>query len=55
MSVIIDGTNGISPANWTTAGRPSSPVAGQQGYNTTLNSFEIYSGVAWITITSQTY
>ena len=54
MSVIIDGTTGIQPATWTTAGRPSSPVAGQQGYNTTLNSFEVYSGISWTQLTSQT-
>ena len=55
MTVIIDGTYGISPAQWTTSGRPSSPALGQQGYNTTLNQTEVYSGLAWIAITTQTY
>lgn len=44
MSVIIDGTNSITPAQWTTAGRPSSLTVGQSGWNTTLSSFEIYVG-----------
>ena len=55
MGLTLDGTNGISPANWTTATRPASPVAGQQGYNTTTNCFEIWSGLAWVNVTTQTY
>ena len=31
--------------SWATAGRPSSPVAGQMGYNTTLGYIEWYSTV----------
>jgi hypothetical protein len=31
MTVILDGTNGITPAQWTTAGRPSSPTAKYSG------------------------
>jgi len=47
MTVIIDGTNGITPAQWTTAGRPSSPTVGQQGWNTTLVAYEIWNGSSW--------
>ena len=47
MTVIIDGTTGIVGATWTTANRPSSPVVGQRGFNTTLNGAEIYNGEQW--------
>ena len=43
MTVIIDGTNSITPAQWTTAGRPSSPSPGQFGYNTTFTSSGTYT------------
>jgi len=55
MTVILDGTQGITSSSWTTAGRPSSPSAGQQGYNTTLNQYEIWSGTNWVAITTQSY
>jgi hypothetical protein len=55
MPVILDGTLGISPAQWTTANRPPSPNLGQSGYNTTINGFEIWSGTAWQKITNQSY
>ena len=29
--------------SWTTATRPSSPVTGQMGYNTTTNQIEVYN------------
>jgi hypothetical protein len=48
MSIILNGTNGVTNASWTTAGRPSSPVAGQVGFNTTLNVMETYTGSAWV-------
>lgn len=47
MTVIIDGTTGIQGASWTTSGRPSSPVSGQQGYNSTLLAMEVYTGTQW--------
>lgn len=50
MSVIIDSTKGITQASWTTAGRPALPVAGQVGYNVTLNVVEQYNGSNWETI-----
>lgn len=47
MPHTINGTTGEVPASWTTAGRPSSPVAGQTGFNTTLLTLEVYSGSVW--------
>ena len=40
MSIVLDGTNGITQATWTTAGRPATPTTGQVGYTPSLNSFE---------------
>jgi len=34
--------------SWTTAGRPSSPLAGWIGYNTTLNQVEYWNGTSWV-------
>jgi hypothetical protein len=47
MTIILDPYTGISNATWTTAGRPSSPVAGQRGFNTTLGKMEAYVGTQW--------
>jgi hypothetical protein len=47
MAIILDGSLGESNASWTTAGRPSSPSAGQMGFNTTLGAIETYNGSAW--------
>ena len=52
MTVIIGGTTGIVPAQWTTAGRPSSPTVGQSGYNTTLGLNEYWNGSYWFTFNS---
>lgn len=35
---------------WTTATRPSPPVAGTMGFNQDLNSPEYYDGVSWINL-----
>jgi hypothetical protein len=43
----LDGSKGGTFPSWTTAGRPASPVAGQTGYNSTLNTLETYNGSAW--------
>jgi hypothetical protein len=47
---LVSLSNGLGIANqtWTTAGRPSSPVAGQQGYNTNFGQTEYWNGVAWV-------
>lgn len=50
MAITIDGTAGISYPTWTTAGRPSSPVLGQTGFNTTLTQLEVYNGSFWAAI-----
>jgi hypothetical protein len=52
MSVILDGTNGVTFPQWTTATRPATPNAGQTGYNTTYGGVEVYNGTtsAWDTI-----
>jgi hypothetical protein len=42
MSIVLSGTNGITNATWTTAGRPSAPSTGQMGYNTTIGAMEFY-------------
>lgn len=34
--------------SWTTSTRPSSPVAGQNGFNTTLGSAEYFTGSIWV-------
>lgn len=47
----LDQTNTILQT-WTTATRPTSPTAGQIGFNTTIPSFEWWSGAAWITPSS---
>ena len=54
MPVVISGTNGITNATWTTAGRPASPVTAQQGYNTTTGQLEIYNTVGgWVNAGTQ--
>ena len=53
MSIIFDGTKGITLPNWTTENRPASPSDGQFGFNTTLSVLEIYSSTSgqWSAIT----
>lgn len=50
MTMILDGTNGEVFPSWTTGTRPSSPVAGQVGWNTTIGSLENYNGSAWTAV-----
>ena len=47
MTIVIDETEGITSATWTTAGRPVTPTASQQGFNTDLAAQEIYDGSNW--------
>ena len=44
----LDSSRGLSIATWATAGRPSSPVQGQIGFNTTFKGVEVWNGLAWI-------
>jgi hypothetical protein len=55
MPVYIGGTSGIAPPSWDTAGRPSSPLNGQMGWNTTLGLLECWTGTTWTQVTSQLY
>lgn len=41
-------TRGIIPAHWTTVNRPTSPLTGEQGYNTTANKMEYWNNSIWI-------
>ena len=50
MTVIVDGTKGITPSSWTTAARPTSPSQGQFGLNTTTGNLEWYDATtsSWL-------
>ena len=50
MPIVLNGTTGIANATWTTGTRPSSPVAGQMGYNSTIGSPEWWDATTsnWI-------
>ena len=50
MTTTVDGSNGVTFASWTTAGRPTSPATGMTGFNTTLGIMETYTGNAWATV-----
>jgi hypothetical protein len=50
MTMIFDGSNGLTMQTWTTTSRPASPVIGQTGFNTTYNGQEVYNGSAWTLI-----
>jgi len=51
MTMILDGSNGLTMPTWTTANRPTTPIIGAQGYNTTYGGVEVYNGSAWDLIT----
>jgi hypothetical protein len=42
MAINISGTAGVTPTQWTTAGRPANPNLGQSGWNTTIGGLEFY-------------
>lgn len=46
----VSATDAIKIASGTTAQRPGTSAAGQMRFNTTLNEFEGYNGMAWGTI-----
>lgn len=54
MPITLSATNGITLPSWTTATRPASPTAGQQGFNTTTSQMEIYDGTNWEIYTAAT-
>lgn len=52
----LSGTTGaLNLPTGTTAQRPASPAAGACRFNTTNLTTEIYSGQAWVIVTTQTY
>jgi len=51
MPMILDGSNGLTMPTWTTTSRPTNPIIGAQGYNTTYGGVEVYNGSAWDLIT----
>lgn len=55
MPIQLNGDTGIVFPTWTTATRPTSPGAGQSGYNSTLNIFEMYDGTSWVKIGPDTF
>jgi hypothetical protein len=46
-NTVVADTTGIRVSNYTTAGRPASPVQGQVIYNTTKTKMEIWDGTVW--------
>lgn len=50
MTAYVGGSSGFGPPSWATAGRPSSPVVGQMGWNSTLSQLEFWTGSNWDTI-----
>ncbi len=50
MPLTLNGTTGEVFPSWTTGTRPSSPVAGQTGYNSSLATLETYNGSAWVSV-----
>ena len=51
---IIAGATGVGLTNWTTATRPSSPIVGLFGYNTTTGLPEYWNGSTWSSATGAT-
>jgi hypothetical protein len=49
------GTGFTQVASGTTTQRPTSPNPGMFRYNTTTNETEVYSGIGWTTVSTQTY
>jgi hypothetical protein len=51
VSGVVTNTLGTVGGPWTTATRPSTPVDGQSGFNTTLNKLETWDATnsAWVT------
>jgi hypothetical protein len=53
--LVSTGTGAWQPPAGTTGQRPASPSAGAQRWNSTLLVYEIYNGIAWVSVASQTY
>lgn len=52
MPIVLDGTNGVGLPTWTTSTRPSSPAAGQMGFNSTTGYPEWWSSStsSWVQV-----
>jgi hypothetical protein len=48
MPIITNSNLGNYFPSWTTGTRPSNPGNGQTGFNSTLNSIEVYNGTSWV-------
>jgi hypothetical protein len=46
----LGSNGGVAITTWTTGTRPTSPITGQTGWNSTLSSMEVYNGSAWQTV-----
>lgn len=56
MPIQINGSTGVVPQSWTTATRPTGLTPGQGGWNSTINSFEIFLGNGrWQAVASDAY
>lgn len=56
MPIQINGSTGVVPQSWTTATRPTGLTPGQGGWNSTINSFEIFLGNGrWQAVASEAY
>ena len=53
MTFTVNGTTGNVFPTWTSTTRPSTPVKGQTGYNTTVNCVESFNGGTWVVLGAQ--
>jgi hypothetical protein len=53
--LVSTGTGAWQPPAGTTAQRPATPSPGAQRWNSTLLVYEIYNGLSWQSVASQTY
>lgn len=53
MTFTVDGTGGNTFPTWTSTTRPSTPVVGQTGFNTTTGFLESFNGGTWIPLGAQ--
>jgi len=47
---ILTANSEFRQPTWTTVTRPTSPTVGEQGYNTTLGTVEVWNGSAWLQV-----
>lgn len=56
-ATFVDARNwlGEQVGKWTTAGRPTAPLIGMTGYNSTLAVHEVWNGTAWTAVGSSDF